>query len=275
MRAHFAGILATALLLIVVSPCMGQDEISAYNFQLIGDSAYASFQNQEALEAYQKALLLSPDNKEILIRFTRTHYDIGLDFLAEGDQQRGESYFEKSVELARKLVTLYPDDARTHLLVAVTLGNLAMFKGGGEKVAIGREVEKFSRQSIAIDSSFALPYVALGVYHRELASLNWLERSAARIIYGHLPKTSLDTALKYLRKAETLAPDHPFLHFEMAQTLAKQRKYDDAIHHMSLFEQLPPQTSQDIRNKRLAREAISQWKERVPANFPEQPSPGQ
>ena len=260
MKGIIAGRVVLLLIAIfITTPCQGQVHASGNSHLQQGDAAYAQFDNRSALQAYEKAHAQAPHDTEILIRLTRIHYDMGLDFLAEGNPKKAESFFQEAVAIARQLVDHSPLDARSHLLVAVTLGNLAMFKGGGEKVQIGREVEKFSTQAIALDSSFALPYMTLGIYHRELASLNWIERSAARIIYGHLPKTNLDTALKYLRKAETLAPDHPFLHFELAHTLAKKKDYQAAIYHMQRFEDLPPQTTQDVRNRKLATEAIASW----------------
>lgn len=221
-----------------------------------GDSAYHTFDNKTALSLYMQAFEADSTAYLTLLNLSRTHYDFGLDHLAGSDKEKAFFHFQASVRHANSLVQHYPDSSRAHFLYAATLGNMALFEGGREKVAIGKLVEIHSRKAIALDSTWAHPYVALGIYHREVASLNWLERTLAKVFYGRLPDTSLQTALSYLKHAEAIRPEFPFLHFELAMTHHMMQQELEARRHLKTLLELKPETTQDIRNQKTARRML-------------------
>lgn len=221
-----------------------------------GDSAYHAFDNKTALSFYERAF--NSDTTAYLshLNLSRTHYDFGLDLLAQNNREEAFIHFQESVRHANSLVQHFPDSSRAHFLYAATLGNLALFEGGREKVAIGKQVEVHSKKAIEIDSTWAYPYVALGVYYREVASLSWFERTLAKVFYGRLPNTSVQMALAYLKQAETLRPEFPFLHFELAITYQMLEQKQEARQHLRTLLGLAPETTQDIRNQEMARRML-------------------
>ncbi len=58
---------------------------------------------------------------------------------------------------------------------------------------LGKDVEDYAEKAIQLDPSFAPSYTLLGVFYREVASLNWLERMLAGSL-GVLPKVTLADA---------------------------------------------------------------------------------
>lgn len=221
-----------------------------------GDSSYLAFDNETALSFYERAFKLDTTAYFPRLNLSRTHYDYGLDLLAENNKDQAYLHFKASVRHANHLVAYFPDSSRAHFLYAATLGNMALFKGGREKVAIGKLVETHSRKAISIDSTWAHPYVALGIYYREVASLNWVERTFAKVFYGQLPNTSLQTALTYLKRAEALRPNFPFLHYELAMTYHMIQEEQKARQHLNTLLDLPPETTQDVRNQQTARRML-------------------
>ncbi len=218
-----------------------------------GDSLYLEFDNKKALQLYQQALALDSTDFDTRLKVSRTSYDLGLDLVAEGQLSPAFEDFESSVVHAQSLVAQYPDSARSHFLLAAMLGNLALFKSGREKIILGRLVEEHSKKAIALDPSFAYPYVSLGIYYREVSRLNWLEKSLAKVFFGRLPEVSEEEALQLLQTALKLRPDFPFLHFELAMTFLSTDEPAQAARHLKTLIGLKPETSQDLRNQNYAR----------------------
>jgi tetratricopeptide (TPR) repeat protein len=221
-----------------------------------GDSAYLTFDNETALRFYTQALEADSHDFDIRLQLSRTQYDLGLDRMAQDERDAALALFNESVRHADWLVTTFPESPQAHFLYAATMGNMALFKGGREKVEIGRIVELHSRRAIELDSTFSYPYVSLGIYHRELSQLNWIERTLVRVLYGHLPEASLTSAVAYLEHAKELRPEFPFLHHELAKTYDVLKQKDKVMEHLRILVELEPETTQDIRNQEKAQQLI-------------------
>ncbi|MEZ4698989.1 MAG: hypothetical protein R2834_01565 [Rhodothermales bacterium] len=221
----------------------------------LGDSLYARYDPLGALDRYSEAERLSEGRLPFALAraLARCHYDIGLDALAERGAGSAEDHFKEAVSLSERLVASFPDSAQAHFLLAATLGNLAQFKGGKERIALAREVERQSRTAIELDPDFAYPYVALGILYRELAGLSWVEQTWAHLFYGELPKATIDDALALLCRAAELDPLIPFVQHELATTYLRLGDTERGLLHLRQLLVLKPQTSQDIRNQTNAR----------------------
>ena len=217
-----------------------------------GDSAYAAFDNISALSLYKKAFALDQSSFQCRIRLSRTHYDYGLDLLARNAPDSARTHFKEAITHADFLVTTYPDSAESHFMLAATTGNLAQFESGKQKLEIGRVVEQHSRVAIELDSTFAYPYVSLGIYYREITQLKWIEKTLARMFYGKVPDTSPQDVIDMLLYAAQLRPHFPFLQFELAMTYMLYNQPQKALHHLQQLVALPPENSQDIRNQQNA-----------------------
>lgn len=221
-----------------------------------GDSLYLKFDNEAALSLYQRALQLDSTDFDARLKLARTSYDYGLDLVAEGMPDAAFDFFEASVLNARTMVQQFPDSAQAHFLVAAMAGNLALFKGGREKILLARMVEEHSKKAIALDSSLAYPYVSLGIYYREFARMNWFEKALAKMFFGRLPDVTMDDCHALLTRALELRPDFPFLHFELAITYLSEDNPARAAAHLRTLLALAPETTQDIRNQAQARKLL-------------------
>nr|MBX2819756.1 hypothetical protein [Rhodothermaceae bacterium] len=221
-----------------------------------GDSLYGAFNNEEALVLYKKAF--SYDSSfAVRLRLSRTNFDYGLDLMAQNDEAAAKVHFEQSILHAQSLVGTYPDSSQSHFMLAATMGNLAQFESGKEKVVIGLLVEKHSRMAISLDSTWAYPYVSLGIYFRELSRLSWLEKTLAKVFYGRIPNVSEEEVLDLLLRAAEIKPDFPFLHYEIAMTYMMYDNPSEALKHFDILVGLRPETSQDVRNQENAQKLMA------------------
>ncbi|WP_456424535.1 tetratricopeptide repeat protein [Rhodocaloribacter sp.] len=224
-----------------------------------GDALYAAFDNNSALDSYKSAYTRAPDRFDVLLRLTRAYHDLAKDLLAAGSKKAAEEAIRKAVAVAEEMKEKFPDRPETYFQLAAAYGNLALFKGGKSKVKIGRDVEQYAKKAIELDSTYAPAYVALGLFYREVSDLNWIQRSFAKVLFGGVPSGSKEDAAAMLERAIALNPDFALAHFELAITYEKMGRKEDAIPHLRKAIELPPATSQDVRNREIARKLIEKW----------------
>jgi len=218
-------------------------ELIAYSSELDsiiekGDKYYNSFSNLEALEEYTKAYGLNPKNFEVLMKITRAYNDVGEDYKEQGSAGT-EGYFIKAFEYSEIMKELFPEKGETFFFMAATRGNLALFKGGKEKVKLGRDVEKYARKAIELKPDYGEPHVALGVYYREVANLNWFLKKFAKAFFGGLPDGTNEDSLKMLMKAEQLLPHNVYVQFELGKTYKEIGNKEKMKEHFDKALKLP------------------------------------
>ena len=187
------------------------------HFIVQGDINYNDFNNLEALNSYTKAYELDPESFEVLMKLTRACNDVGEDLKEEGSKE-AERYFIDAFQYSEKMRELFPEKAETYFYLAATRGNLALFKGGKDKVKLGRYVESYAKKAIEINPDYAPAYVALGVFYREVANLNWFLKKFANAFFGGLPEGTNEDFLKALIKAEKYLPESVYVQFELGKT---------------------------------------------------------
>jgi len=200
---------------VLGSRVLGAEQV--LNYINTGDEYYSKFDNIKALNNYKGAYSLDPNSFEILMKLTRAYNDVGEDFKEQGSRE-AESYFIKAFEHSEIMKELFPEKGETYFFMAATRGNLALFKGGKEKVKLGRDVERYARKAIELKPDYGEPHVALGVYYREVANLNWFLKKFAKAFFGGLPEGTNEDSLKMLMKAEQFLPENVYVQFELGKT---------------------------------------------------------
>lgn len=252
-----AGRLVLVALLVAAAPAAAQDAARTMPAGVAlarGDSLMAAFRTENALASYRQGLAVSSSHVELLWKAVFALTSLASETPGTvGDEER----FQEAVELARRAVRAGPRSSRAHTALAVALGKHALFQGGRRKVALAREVYREAVLAAELDPRYFAPFVVLGVWQREVASLNPILRAVARTLLGGLPDASLARSAAYLERAVRLAPDYISPRLELGQTyLALEREEDARVH----FEQalgLPPRDALDRRQLGEARELLN------------------
>jgi Tfp pilus assembly protein PilF len=218
-----------------------------------GDEYYAQFENRKAFDAYKKAYGLKPDDADILAKLTWSCNNIGEDL----DSKESEKYFEQAAEYAKELEKLAPKSAKTYFLLAITKGNLAIYRGGKEKVRLSRNVEKDAKKAIQLDPDYSPPYAALGVYYREVATLNWALKMFAKHLLGGLPDGTLADAEKMFRKAIEKDPGNVYAHYQLGLTYEEMDQPKKAVGEYHKVLELPIVDHQDPIFRKESRERLA------------------
>jgi len=202
-----------------------------------GDSLYAQFRLPAARAAYAAAIEAEPGNFGALYRLAHVESELGED--AKGEEQ--SRLVAAAVEHARAAIKAAPDSAQGHVWLAVALGRQALKEGAKKRLALSREIKAEVDRAIAIDPAIGRAYHVRALWNRKLASLNALERMAANIVLGGVPKgASMTNAVNDLEKAIALEPGYVNHHLELARTFLMLHRNADAKRELERASSLPP-----------------------------------
>lgn len=221
-----------------------------------GEALHRGFSYLEAAQEFEAAHRLAPDRFEPLEWLSHVYNDLGHG--ASGDE--AESFYGKATEYAEALRERFPERAESHFWLAAGYGNLALFKGGRDKVRLARDVEASAKKAIALDPGYAPAYVALGIYYRELAELSWVLRTFAKLLYGGLPKGTREDSEEVLRKAVELDAGDILARHELGLTLLSLDRKAEAAEQFRLLLTLPLAEAQDRVNQADARKRLARMK---------------
>jgi tetratricopeptide (TPR) repeat protein len=167
---------------------------------------------------YEKAYKIAPDNYEVLLKLVWAYNDAGEEFFELRNRKESEKYINQAIIYAEKFHKLYPDSAATYCYRAMSYGNLAMFKGGNEKIKLAREVEVNAKKAIEINSNQYTAYIILGIYNREVAGLGFFERLFANAFFGGVPEGSYEESIKMFNKALEVEPNTIVATYQLSKT---------------------------------------------------------
>jgi tetratricopeptide (TPR) repeat protein len=190
-----------------------------------GDRLMAEFRTEAAVEAYRAGLVTSPADAELLWKTARALSNLADETPGEtGDEAR----MEEAVGLSRRAVRAGPSISRAHTTLAASLGKLALFRGGKQKVELAREVGREARRAAELDPGDFAPFTVLGVLERELATLNPFLRGFAGALFGGVPDASLERSAALLERATRLGPGFVAPHLELARTYEEMDREAEA-----------------------------------------------
>ena len=223
-----------------------------------GDSLYAKFEMAAALLNYEQAFSLKSDDYNLLLKITRVCNDLGEYYYELRDEKSSEEVVYKAVDYAEKFYKLYPDSAKVYTFLAWSYGNQALFEGGKEKIKLAYKIKDNAEKAIQMDSTDYLPYIILGIYHRQLAALNWFERTFANIFFGKVPEGSFEESEKMMLKALEIQPVIIIATFHLSLTYKEMGETEKEIEMLKKVLELPERDFRDKFAKRKAKERLKE-----------------
>jgi len=249
MRGPFRRLAPIVPLALLVRPVivLGQ---SAEGFAARGDSLMAARETRAAVETYRDGLAAHPDSPLLGWKTARSLSNLAEETSGPEDDER---LYGEAVRLARDAVGHAPRSARAHATLAAALGRLAQFRGGRGKVELAREVHEHALRATGLDPNDFAGYVVLGVWNREVATLNFFLRTFAANLLGGLPDASLERSAALLERSVRLAPDYVTPNLELARTYVEMDRERDARDALTRAIDAPVREALDTVRKEEAR----------------------
>jgi tetratricopeptide (TPR) repeat protein len=223
-----------------------------------GDREYAAARLPEARTAYAAAVQAAPASVEALCRLSKAESELGE--LQKGDEQKRTR--ASAAEHARAAIKVAPDSAAGHVWLAVALGRQALSEGPKTKLALSREIKSEVDRAIALDPAIGRAWHVLAMWNVKLSNLNAMERMAANMVLGGVPKgASNENAEIAFRKAIALEPGYVNHHLEYGKLLRSLHRDTDARNELEKAASLPPTSNAlDARYQSEARELLGKMK---------------
>lgn len=254
------------LLVIAVAACLAAPVLAqtAADHVREGDAAYAAWDDAKALEHYQAALKLEPNNYEALYKTARAMVDIA-DVIPAADKDakaRQQKLYTDATDLARKAVAANPNDTWGHFMLAAANGKRLLMLGKKEQIDASKEVRAEIDKALELDPKNDLAWHALGRWHRRMDEIGGAKRLFGSIIYGSIPKGSFAESEKALRKAVELNPTYVNHYLELGRTLVAEKKTDEAAQAFQKAIDLPKSSSKDDVLKAEAKAELDKLKKK-------------
>jgi tetratricopeptide (TPR) repeat protein len=170
-----------------------------------GDTAYDARNATAALDAYQKALTIDPNNYDASWRAARSQVDLAL---TESDADRRSAMYKTAQDEAARAVQVNPSGADGHFISAEALGRMALTLGARDRVKYAGKVRDQAMECLKIEPKHAGCLHVMGVWNAEVMRLNGFTRMIARNFLGGqvFSQASWANARNYLEQAVTNDP---------------------------------------------------------------------
>ena len=227
-----------------------------------GDSFYAQFDDNRALEEYRKALELEPENYEALWKVARALIDVA-DALPAKDPAtpaRQKKMYSEAEDYARRAVKVNPDDTWGHFFLSAAMGKRALMLGKKEQIELSRKIKAEIEKAIELDPQNDLAYHALGRWHRRMAEIGGVKRALGGLLYGDIPRGTFEESEKCFKQAIEIKPDYTNHYLELGRTYVAMGKKDLAIQAFEKCLECPVTTSKCELYKKEASEELARLK---------------
>ena len=243
------------LVFYILSPLIVCQSINEYRSS--GDDYYKKFDLINAAKYYDEAYKIDPEDYYALLKITKIYNDLGEDYNENKDRQNAEKSFYTAIKYAKAFAAKFPDSAKVYTMLAMSYGNLGLYKGGNEKLKLAYLVKDNAIKSIEKDSTDYLPYIILSIYNRQIASLNWFERTYVSIFFGKVPDGSLEESELIMLKALTIQPGIITAMFHLSLTYQEMGNEKKEIEWLKNILDAPITDFRDRYTKRKAQDRLT------------------
>ncbi|PIK62658.1 putative regulator of microtubule dynamics protein 1 [Apostichopus japonicus] len=164
---------------------------------------------------------------QVLWRLAKAKVLVGEIVNSQGDGERQKELVYSARDDAEKAVGLDEFDAEAHKYYSITQGIISDWVPLSEAMGIGKLFKFHLEKALELKPTDAYISHLYGRFIYTLANMGWVQRKAVVTMYGLTEPVSLDTALKWFKKAESLEPGFSNCNpFYMAECYIKKGETD-------------------------------------------------
>jgi tetratricopeptide (TPR) repeat protein len=171
----------------------------------------------QALEWYEKAVALRPDDYELLWELSKRYQIYGQALGKE--QQKGKlQAWRKGVEYGRRAVRANPNGKEGHFYYMANIGAIAQSRGTLQSVWRFRKIKREMDRTLEIDPDYPPALLARAQLLMEMPGFFGGDKQEA---------------LRLCERVIRLDPDHLPTYIAIARILASEGRYDEAIENLN------------------------------------------
>jgi tetratricopeptide (TPR) repeat protein len=217
------------------------------------------FDNQKALENFQAALALTPNDYELLWRMSRTYADIGehMPHKTDEEKQKQLDIYEQSLDFAKKAVAANANGSMGYMRRAITNGRIALFRGVWESLDLVKQIKADCEKAIQIDPKNAAAYYVLARTHAKVCEKPRMIRWPLGLSWANM-----DTAIQNYETSIALRPDFAMYRLDCAKAYIEEDEYDKAKQHLRIIPTLSKENEDDDKFKQEAVDLLEKIKDK-------------
>lgn len=249
--SSFLRLAVAASLLLTFSSVHAQ---SAGELMASGDVLDLNFKPAEALRYYLPAEKLDPKNATLQVRIARQYRHLMSEAASKEEKLRLGGI---ALEHGKRAAAYGPKDSDAQLSCAITYGRLLPLMSTREQVAATPLIRLGADRAIALNPRNDIAWHVLGRWHQVLADIGMVKHALGGLIYGKLPTTTNDAAVKCFEKAIAINPQRPRHYIELGRTYVQMGKNADARKLIQKGLTMPDLDKDDTELKVRGREALA------------------
>jgi tetratricopeptide (TPR) repeat protein len=179
-----------------------------------------------AFTKFKKVLKLQPTNIYALNKCSELCSRIGK---RQADKKVMNDYYMAAKTYAGIALKVDPNNAEANCVMAIALGRSSLNKSGKEKINTAKEIKKYVDIALKNDPQNFKAWHVLGRWNYELCSLNIIERTAAKLLYGNIPLGSIRDAITAFEKSNSISNGFILNYLELARAYKKNDENNKAI----------------------------------------------
>lgn len=196
----------------------------------------------QALELYEKAIALRPNDYVLLWELSKRYQIYGQTLGADQKKQKVMQW-KKGIEYGRRAVKANPEGKEGHFYYMANIGAIAQVKGTLHSIWKLRKIKREMDRTLEIDPNYPPALLARAQFLMEMPG-----------IFGGDDQEALRLCARVIR----LDPDHLPTYITVARILAAEGKYDEAIENLNkvLLCKEPRQRANYLKVDRPRAEAV-------------------
>jgi tetratricopeptide (TPR) repeat protein len=251
MSLPFNAFSATAAFLVICATVRAE---SPNDLITKGDVFDIRFQAAEALQFYLPAEKLQPTNVRVLVRIARQYRHLMTDATTRDEKLRLGGI---ALDYAQRAAALAPNDSEAQLSIAISYGKMLPLMGTKDQIEASRQIKETADKAIKLDPRNDLAWHVLGRWHRVLSDVNTLKRALGSLLYGKLPQTTTEEAVKCFEKAIEINPNRLMHYVELGRAYAQMGRTAEARRFIEKGLAMPNVEKDDPETKHRGRETLA------------------
>jgi tetratricopeptide (TPR) repeat protein len=162
-----------------------------------------------------------------------------------------------ALDYAQRAAALAPKDSEAQLSIAISYGKMLPLLSMKEQIEASRRIKETADEAIRLDPHNDLAWHVLGRWNRVLADVNLVKRGMASLIYGKLPRTTTEEAVRCFEKAIEINPNRLMHYIELGRAYAQMGRTAEARQFIEKGLAMPNVDKDDPETKRRGRETLA------------------
>lgn len=219
------------------------------------DQYEKQLKEEDAYSTYKEILKAEPKHLKALTMCSELASRIGK---RQADKAKSMDFYNAAKIYAQRALAVDSIDSEANCAMAIAMGRMALVSSGKEKVMNVREIKRYADIALKTNPNNFKGWHILGKWNYEVSNLNGLEKAAIKLLYGGIPRASIDDAIKYYEKAKSIEPSFVLNLFELAKAYHKNKQDDKAIENINKLVKLPNKTAEDPWYKQEAKKMLAE-----------------